>query len=145
MKDSHIYADACLYRLRPNMFSYMGTKDKRAITVQEIAVHKWGSLHCRSWCSCELYLMTCLREWIIEFIFVCRISAERLAHLNKCLTNLKLGNFRYKNHPLKLGELQGNHFTVVIRSAGSIWFRVLVSCWLKNGSKAQIITLLTRN
>ncbi|KAM6937289.1 pseudouridylate synthase 7 homolog [Xenentodon cancila] len=71
-------------RLRPNMFSYMGTKDKRAITVQEIAVHK--------------------------------ITAERLAHLNKCLINLKLGNFSYKNHPLKLGELQGNHFTVVIRN-----------------------------
>ncbi|CAN9498969.1 unnamed protein product [Ophioblennius macclurei] len=71
-------------RLKPNMFSYMGTKDKRAITVQEIAVLK--------------------------------ITAERLAHLNKCLMNLKLGNFSYKNHPLKLGELQGNHFTVVIRN-----------------------------
>ncbi|XP_029008308.1 pseudouridylate synthase 7 homolog isoform X2 [Betta splendens] len=71
-------------RLRPNMFSYMGTKDKRAITVQEIAVH--------------------------------RITAERLAHLNKCLMNLKVGNFSYKNQPLKLGELQGNHFTVVIRN-----------------------------
>ncbi|KAM8861797.1 pseudouridylate synthase 7 homolog isoform 1-T2 [Synchiropus picturatus] len=71
-------------RLRPNMFSYMGTKDKRAITVQEIAVLK--------------------------------VTAERLAHLNKCLMNLKLGNFSYKNHPLKLGELQGNHFTVVIRN-----------------------------
>ncbi|XP_061679196.1 pseudouridylate synthase 7 homolog isoform X2 [Syngnathoides biaculeatus] len=71
-------------RLRPNMFSYMGTKDKRAITVQEIAVLK--------------------------------ITAERLAHLNKCLVNLKLGNFSYKNHPLKLGELQGNHFTVVVRN-----------------------------
>ncbi|XP_057693820.1 pseudouridylate synthase 7 homolog isoform X1 [Corythoichthys intestinalis] len=71
-------------RLRPNMFSYMGTKDKRAITVQEIAVLK--------------------------------ITAERLGHLNKCLMNLKLGNFSYKNHPLKLGELQGNHFTVVIRN-----------------------------
>lgn len=71
-------------RLRPNIFSYMGTKDKRAITVQEIAVLK--------------------------------ITAERLAHLNKCLMNLKLGNFCYKNHPLKLGELQGNHFTVVIRN-----------------------------
>ncbi|KAM9375465.1 pseudouridylate synthase 7 homolog isoform 1-T3 [Pholidichthys leucotaenia] len=71
-------------RLRPNMFSYMGTKDKRAITVQEIAVHK--------------------------------ITAERLAHLNKCLRNLKVGNFCYKNHPLKLGELQGNRFTVVIRN-----------------------------
>ncbi|KAK2842542.1 hypothetical protein Q5P01_012742 [Channa striata] len=71
-------------RLKPNMFSYMGTKDKRAITVQEIAVLK--------------------------------ITAERLAHLNKCLINLKVGNFCYKNHPLKLGELQGNHFTVVIRN-----------------------------
>ncbi|KAL8219358.1 UNVERIFIED_CONTAM: multisubstrate pseudouridine synthase 7 [Gekko kuhli] len=62
----------------------MGTKDKRAITVQEIAV--------------------------------LRITAQRLAHLNKCLMNFKLGNFSYKNHPLKLGELQGNHFTVVLRN-----------------------------
>ncbi|KAG1929645.1 pseudouridylate synthase [Pimephales promelas] len=76
-------------RVRPNMFSYMGTKDKRAITVQEIAVLK--------------------------------ISAERLSHLNKCLMNMKLGNFSYKKHPLKLGELQGNHFTVVLRNiSGSL-------------------------
>uniref|UniRef100_A0A673WW46 Pseudouridine synthase 7 n=1 Tax=Salmo trutta TaxID=8032 RepID=A0A673WW46_SALTR len=71
-------------RMRPNVFSYMGTKDKRAITVQEIAVLK--------------------------------VTAERLSHLNKCLNNFKLGNFCYKKHPLKLGELQGNHFTVVIRN-----------------------------
>lgn len=37
---SPMYNDGCLSRLRPNMFSYMGTKDKRAITVQEIAVLK---------------------------------------------------------------------------------------------------------
>lgn len=30
----------CLTRVKPNIFSYMGTKDKRAITVQEIAVLK---------------------------------------------------------------------------------------------------------
>ncbi|XP_056137761.1 pseudouridylate synthase 7 homolog [Lampris incognitus] len=71
-------------KLRPNVFSYMGTKDKRAITIQEVAVLK--------------------------------ITAERLAHLNKCLINFKLGNFCYKNHPLKLGELQGNRFTVVLRN-----------------------------
>uniref|UniRef100_A0A8C8RQU7 Pseudouridylate synthase 7 homolog n=1 Tax=Pelusios castaneus TaxID=367368 RepID=A0A8C8RQU7_9SAUR len=71
-------------RVKPNIFSYMGTKDKRAITVQEIAV--------------------------------LRITAQRLAHLNKCLMNFKLGNFSYKKHPLKLGELQGNHFTVVLRN-----------------------------
>uniref|UniRef100_A0A8C8VI43 Pseudouridine synthase 7 n=1 Tax=Pelusios castaneus TaxID=367368 RepID=A0A8C8VI43_9SAUR len=45
-----------------------------------------------------------------------RITAQRLAHLNKCLMNFKLGNFSYKKHPLKLGELQGNHFTVVLRN-----------------------------
>lgn len=39
--NQHMYNDTFLSRLRPNMFSYMGTKDKRAITVQEIAVLKW--------------------------------------------------------------------------------------------------------
>ncbi|XP_069485227.1 pseudouridylate synthase 7 homolog isoform X2 [Ambystoma mexicanum] len=71
-------------RVKPNIFSYMGTKDKRAITVQEIAVLK--------------------------------ITAQRLAHLNKCLMNLKLGNFKYSNLPLKLGELQGNAFSIVLRN-----------------------------
>ncbi|XP_069833872.1 pseudouridylate synthase 7 homolog [Dendropsophus ebraccatus] len=71
-------------RVKPNIFSYMGTKDKRAITVQTIAVLK--------------------------------ISAQRLSHLNKCLMNFKLGNFTYQKNPLKLGELQGNHFTVVLRN-----------------------------
>ncbi|XP_068132359.1 pseudouridylate synthase 7 homolog [Hyperolius riggenbachi] len=71
-------------RVKPNIFSYMGTKDKRAITVQAIAVLK--------------------------------ITAQRLSHLNKCLMNCKLGNFTYQKHPLKLGELQGNHFTVILRN-----------------------------
>ncbi|XP_073508347.1 pseudouridylate synthase 7 homolog isoform X2 [Phyllobates terribilis] len=71
-------------RVKPNIFSYMGTKDKRAITVQAIAVLK--------------------------------ITAQRLAHLNKCLMNFKLGNFTYQKNPLKLGELQGNNFTVVLRN-----------------------------
>ncbi|XP_075064883.1 pseudouridylate synthase 7 homolog [Mixophyes fleayi] len=71
-------------RVKPNIFSYMGTKDKRAITVQAIAVLK--------------------------------ITAQRLAHLNKCLMNFKLGNFTYQTNPLKLGELYGNHFTVILRN-----------------------------
>lgn len=53
--------------------------------------------------------------WMWMWMSLDRISAERLSHLNKCLMNLKLGNFSYKKHPLKLGELQGNHFTVVLR------------------------------
>ncbi|XP_017730130.1 PREDICTED: pseudouridylate synthase 7 homolog [Rhinopithecus bieti] len=51
----------------------------------------------------------------VAFLFL-RITAQRLAHLNKCLMNFKLGNFSYQKNPLKLGELQGNHFTVVLRN-----------------------------
>lgn len=51
---------------------------------------------------------------LLHFVFF-RITAQRLAHLNKCLMNFKLGNFSYQKNPLKLGELQGNHFTVVLR------------------------------
>jgi len=39
-QDHHSNTILCRSRLRPNVFSYMGTKDKRAITVQEIAVLK---------------------------------------------------------------------------------------------------------
>lgn len=89
------------------------------------------SLCRRSLCSsgCSVLHLICARGvFVVRQMFAgsvvkenppmsLRITAERLAHLNKCLMNLKLGNFCYKNHPLKLGELQGNHFTVVIRSA----------------------------
>uniref|UniRef100_A0A8C5WVR8 Pseudouridylate synthase 7 homolog n=1 Tax=Laticauda laticaudata TaxID=8630 RepID=A0A8C5WVR8_LATLA len=86
-------------RVKPTIFSYMGTKDKRAITVQKIAVLK--------------------------------ITAQRLAHLNKCLMNCKLGNFSYKNHPLKLGELQGNHFTVGLSVfLLIIWYNLTKCVWI---------------
>lgn len=72
------------------------------------------------WSECMLLSLSPHVKMILVKKDVCntdlhRISAERLAHLNKCLMNLKLGNFCYKNHPLKLGELQGNHFTVILR------------------------------
>lgn len=68
----------------------------------------------------------CIVESLL--LHLLRITAERLAHLNKCLMNFKLGNFSYKKHPLKLGELQGNHFTVVLRSVHAtprIYFSVV--------------------
>lgn len=83
-------------------------------------VHRLSDFLCQCWiCFWSLadQLVTPENSFIKPFTFPPRITAERLAHLNKCLINLKLGNFCYKNHPLKLGELQGNRFTVVIRSA----------------------------
>ncbi|XP_077981805.1 pseudouridylate synthase 7 homolog [Glandiceps talaboti] len=75
---------ARLLRIPHHLFSFAGTKDKRAITVQEVTAY--------------------------------RVEAPRLYGLNKTLKNIKLSNFRYCKDALRLGDLSGNHFTIVIRS-----------------------------
>ncbi|KAK3609530.1 hypothetical protein CHS0354_007331 [Potamilus streckersoni] len=74
---------ARLARVKPSLFQYAGTKDRRAKTSQEVTVYK--------------------------------MIAEKLRSLNSSLRNIVLGNFRYVNQPLKLGQLSGNHFTIVLR------------------------------
>ena len=70
-------------RITSKLFSYAGTKDRRATTIQRVAVKQ-----CQS---------------------------KRLKDLNKALINIVLGNFEYKTEPLKLGDLSGNEFTLIIR------------------------------
>ncbi|KAK0045695.1 pseudouridylate synthase 7 [Biomphalaria pfeifferi] len=45
-----------------------------------------------------------------------RIHPKKLAFLNKMLRNMAVGNFRYVKEPLKLGQLSGNEFTIVLRN-----------------------------
>ncbi|KAH9507458.1 multisubstrate pseudouridine synthase 7 [Bulinus truncatus] len=45
-----------------------------------------------------------------------RIHPKKLAFLNKVLRNMAVGNFRYVKEPLKLGQLSGNEFTIVLRN-----------------------------
>ena len=45
-----------------------------------------------------------------------RIKAKRLVGLNKGKSQLKLGNFCYVDKQLKLGDLTGNRFRIVIRN-----------------------------
>lgn len=45
-----------------------------------------------------------------------RVHPEKLVILNKLLRNMGVGNFQYVEEPLKLGQLSGNHFTVVLRN-----------------------------
>lgn len=74
-----------------NVFSFAGTKDRRAVTVQR--------------CS------------------ALRVSAERLAGLNKSDTGLrgcKLGNFVYKPSGLELGDLGGNEFLITLRECAPL-------------------------
>jgi tRNA pseudouridine13 synthase len=76
----------CL-KIKPDRFSYAGTKDGRAITVQSVSVF--------------------------------RIDARNLQGLNKVLNNIRVGNFEFKKTPLKLGDLKGNTFVVVLRNVGA--------------------------
>ncbi|XP_064605575.1 pseudouridylate synthase 7 homolog [Liolophura sinensis] len=74
---------AKLIRVKPNLFSYAGTKDRRAKTSQEVTAY--------------------------------RVTADVLKGVNKSLRNMAMGNFRYCQKPLHLGELRGNKFTIVLR------------------------------
>ncbi|CAJ0899267.1 12923_t:CDS:10 [Entrophospora sp. SA101] len=44
-----------------------------------------------------------------------KMKIERLAGLNHTLKGMKLGNFEYIKDPLKLGDLNGNHFAIILR------------------------------
>lgn len=45
-----------------------------------------------------------------------RVEPSRLYHLSKKLPNAYLGNYCFKNRPLRLGELQGNQFRIALRN-----------------------------
>lgn len=64
-------------------FSYAGTKDRRAVTVQRVSVF--------------------------------RQHAKDLARQNSFFNQGRLGDFKYEKFPLKLGELNGNLFTIALR------------------------------
>ncbi|XP_048740934.1 pseudouridylate synthase 7 homolog [Ostrea edulis] len=46
---------------------------------------------------------------------VYRVKAERLVSANRYFYKMALGNFRYVDQPLKLGQLSGNRFTIILR------------------------------
>ncbi|ESO12071.1 hypothetical protein HELRODRAFT_63211, partial [Helobdella robusta] len=73
-----------ILRVNHSLFSFAGTKDKRAITTQEVTAYG--------------------------------VHPRKLAGLNKCLKNVTLGDFRTSKTPLKLGDLKGNHFEIIIRN-----------------------------
>uniref|UniRef100_A0A0B7AA66 TRUD domain-containing protein n=1 Tax=Arion vulgaris TaxID=1028688 RepID=A0A0B7AA66_9EUPU len=45
-----------------------------------------------------------------------KIHPKKLSFMNKVLWNMGLGNFQYVKEPLKLGQLSGNQFTIVLRN-----------------------------
>ncbi|XP_028412402.1 pseudouridylate synthase 7 homolog [Dendronephthya gigantea] len=55
------------------------------------------------------------RAITVQCVSVFRIDARNLLGLNKVLNNIHVGNFEFKKTPLKLGDLKGNRFVVVLR------------------------------
>ncbi|XP_023223829.1 pseudouridylate synthase 7 homolog [Centruroides sculpturatus] len=50
-----------------------------------------------------------------QMVSVYRVAANKLLDLNGKLKNIKVGNIQYKNMPIKLGDLFGNHFSIILR------------------------------
>ncbi|KAM3173952.1 hypothetical protein ACTXT7_011536 [Hymenolepis weldensis] len=92
-----------MLKINSNSFNYAGTKDKRAITTQNVSIKN--------------------------------ISARRLSTLNPRLNGIKLGNFSYTAVPIKLGDLYGNRFSIVIRDicAGDSVIHRAIQDWQKHG------------
>jgi len=75
-------------RMNQKIFSYAGTKDKRAITAQKMTAFK--------------------------------VPAETLRNLIKTgKDTIALGNFKYVKEALRLGDLKGNRFTLVLREVSA--------------------------
>ncbi|KAL3614602.1 hypothetical protein CASFOL_041688 [Castilleja foliolosa] len=53
-------------------------------------------------------------------VTVFKQRASKLAALNEKLIGIKVGNFCYVNEGLVLGQLQGNRFTITLRSIGAV-------------------------
>ena len=71
--------------LSNKLFSYAGTKDRRAVTAQEVTVFK-------------------VQPDRLESV------NRTLRHVN-----LRVGNFSFCDDPLRLGALKGNRFSIVLR------------------------------
>ncbi|ORZ05755.1 pseudouridine synthase [Lobosporangium transversale] len=51
-----------------------------------------------------------------QWVTAHKVKADRLNGLNKSLRNMRLGNFSYVSQGLKLGDLNGNRFTITLRN-----------------------------
>ncbi|KAF7256546.1 hypothetical protein EG68_06519 [Paragonimus skrjabini miyazakii] len=70
-----------------------------------------------------------------QFVTVKDVDSEKLASLNRRLHGIFVGNFSYVSRPLFLGDLDGNQFTVVLRSvsASASSIDVSIESWKLNG------------
>ncbi|VDP70852.1 unnamed protein product [Echinostoma caproni] len=70
-----------------------------------------------------------------QFVTLKGIDSHRLSALNRKLRGIRLGNFSYVPRPLFLGDLDGNRFTLVLRSVQALDSVVqkAIEVWQRDG------------
>lgn len=56
------------------------------------------------------------RAATVQRISISRQSAENLARLNGRIAGVKVGDFKYEDHKISLGQLKGNEFVITIKN-----------------------------
>ena len=82
---------------KPKSFSYAGLKDKRGITSQRVC--------------CRLMEPKRLLGLNKPFFGANKVESESVVYMNSFL----MGDFKFSDSDLKLGQLQGNKFSIVLR------------------------------
>ncbi|KAJ4462071.1 putative Multisubstrate pseudouridine synthase 7 [Paratrimastix pyriformis] len=55
------------------------------------------------------------RACTTQLITAHKVPAEKMARINGAFRDIKVGNFRYVANPVRLGDLKGNRFSLVLR------------------------------
>ena len=106
-----------LLRVSHKSFAVAGTKDKRGVTVQQVE-------SMRACTSSVTWPQLCLAPQLTQGhrrdgdsqVTAFKLDPARLAALNPRLRSMRVGNFEFAADRLRLGDLQGNRFELVLRA-----------------------------
>lgn len=59
-----------------------------------------------------------------QLMSIRRVEPSRVFNLSKCVPGLFLGNYCFKDKPLRLGDLKGNQFRIALRYSLAVCFNV---------------------
>lgn len=93
-----------------NQLSVAGTKDKRAVTVQRVALQRGRRTALEVW-----NMVNHIGQPVSSARGETRRRTRELAVTTRAERGLRIAHLAYASAPLQLGDLQGNQFTITLR------------------------------
>ncbi|WFD26340.1 tRNA pseudouridine(13) synthase [Malassezia nana] len=93
-----------------NLLSVAGTKDKRAVTVQRVALQRGRRTALDVW-----NMVNHIGQPVSSARGETRRRTRELALTTRAERGLRIAHLAYASAPLQLGDLQGNQFTITLR------------------------------